>query len=76
MKDKKIIARTTIDEDELNELKRVTEAETNKEALAKAVKHYIKCSHTKCSKKKRSRNKKKIPVRKPVYLTYVEDNSD
>ncbi len=76
MKDKIIIAKTEISKTDLRELKEASGAETNKEALNRAVKHYIECQRTDGSDKKQKRSRRKRPGRKPVYIPDLDGNSE
>ncbi len=59
-----VIVQTKLPEDVLAELKKKTGEKTTKEALAKAVDHFLECSHVKIAPKaaKARRRSGRIPV--------------
>ncbi len=65
--EKYIIAQTKLPEDTIQKLKEKTGESTIKEALAKAIEHYLACSYVEPPKK--VGQKKRRSGRLPVYLT-------
>ncbi len=65
--EKYIIAQTKLPEDQLRKLKEKTGESTIKDALAKAIEHYLVCAYV--EPPKNSQPKKRRSGRLPVYLT-------
>ena len=64
-----VIVQTKLPEDVLIELKKKTKEETTKEALAKAIYHYLECKYTEITTETTSpKEVKKRAGRIPVYL--------
>ncbi len=65
--EKYIIAQTKLPEDMLRKLKEKTGEKTTKDALAKAIEHYLMCAYV--EPPKNTHPKKRRSGRLPVYLT-------
>ncbi len=65
--EKYIIAQTKLPEDTIQKLKEKTGESTIKEALARAIEHYLTCAYVEPPKK--GKQKKRRSGRLPVYLT-------
>ncbi|AEA47453.1 hypothetical protein Arcve_1450 [Archaeoglobus veneficus SNP6] len=70
MVEKLVIVQTKLPEDVLAELKKKTGEKTTKEALAKAIDHYLECSNIEPTPKV-SGAKKRRSGRLPVYLNNI-----
>ncbi len=69
--DKYVIAQTELPEDKIKELKKKTGEKTVKDAIAKAVEHYIICNYTDYPKTSKREYNKKRSGRYPVYLAEI-----
>jgi len=69
MMEKLVTVTTRIPDEMLEELKRKTGEDTNKEALAKAIYHYIVCPEA--EKEKNLNERKKKAGRSPFYLDKI-----
>jgi hypothetical protein len=69
--EKIIIVQTKLPEDVLEELKRKTGENTTKEALVKAIDHYLYCFNIKKDQKETKKVKKRRSGRIPVYLSEI-----
>ena len=65
--EKYIIAQTKLPQDTVQKLKEKTGEKTIKDALAKAIEHYLVCAYVEPPKK--GKQKKRRSGRMPVYLT-------
>jgi|Deesub1362B_J571_1020462.scaffolds.fasta_scaffold00799_14 hypothetical protein len=75
MMEKLVTVTTRISDEMLKELKKKTGEDTNKEALAKAIYHYIVCPEA--EKEKNLTEKKKKTGRYPFYLDKIlREHSD
>jgi len=70
MVEKLVIVQTKLPEDMLAELKKKTGEKTTKEALAKAVDHFLECSHVKVMPKV-AKARRRRSGRIPVYLDNI-----
>ena len=69
--EKIIIVQTKLPEDILEELKKKTGESTTKEALSKAINHYINCFMAEKEQKNVRRVRKRRSGRIPVYLNQL-----
>jgi hypothetical protein len=69
--EKIIIVQTKLPEDVLDELKQKTGEATTKEALAKAINHYINCFMAEKEQKNVRKVRKRRSGRIPVYLNQL-----
>jgi len=69
--EKIIIVQTKLPEDVLEELKKKTGEATTKEALAKAINHYIQCFVAEKEQRPIKRAKRRRSGRIPVYLNQL-----
>ena len=70
MVEKLVIVQTKLPEDVLAELKKKTGEKTTKEALAKAIDHYLECKHVEATPKV-PKVKRRRSGRIPVYLNNI-----
>lgn len=74
--EKIIIVQTKLPKDTLEELKKKTGESTTKEALSKAINHYIDCFMAEKEHKKVRKAKKRRSGRIPVYLNQLFEKYD